>query len=230
MHSLIYGADGATGTRLVRQALDAGHTVRASVRKLDSPPLVAERLEWIESDVLGAVGLAQDMAGIDAVLNAVGIAASPQTAVSPPPLHSKGTRNIVEAMRETGVTRLVTISASFVETMARGPVWFELAARLGLHEIFDDMAKMEDFLREQDDIDWTAVRPGWLLDEAASGDYGVFENVIPKDLIRTRTGDLAHFILTCAQGGLHIRETPAIARPEPNTKSGPEAILAEIVG
>ncbi len=91
--------------------------------------------------------------------------------------------------------RLVTISASFVETMARGPIWFQAAARLGLASIFAQMGEMEKILQATPWLRWTAIRPGWLLDEAASGDFEVFHDVIPEDLIRTRTGDLAAFML-----------------------------------
>ncbi|MEM9798455.1 MAG: NAD(P)H-binding protein [Pseudomonadota bacterium] len=230
MHFLIYGADGATGTRLVDQALAGGHRVRASVHDLGTPPRRDAALEWVESDVLKGEGLDRDMAGVDAVLNAVGIDAGPDTVISPPPLHSEGTQNLLDAMRRAGVDRLVTISASFVETLSRGPVWFEAAARLGLKSIFEDMAKMEEVLREARDIRWTALRPGWLLDEGPSGDIRVFDDVIPPDLIRTRTGDLAAYMLRCATEDLHIHETPAIARPEPDAKSGPDAVLKEMVG
>jgi nucleoside-diphosphate-sugar epimerase len=230
MHVLIYGADGATGLRLVRQALERGHRVRASVRVLGEPPLEARDLDWTETDVMDRSTFGTDMEGIDAVLNAVGIDAGPSTVLSAPPLHSQGTANILAAMRASDVDRLVTISASFVETLARGPIWFEAAARLGLKSIFDDMARMEDHLRTVDDVRWTAVRPGWLLEEAPSGDVRVFDDAIPPDLIRTRTGDLAAFMLDCAEGDLHVHATPAIARPEPASKSGPDAVLAEMLG
>ena len=229
MHVLIYGADGATGARLVEQALDRGHTVRASCRALDGSERAAEGLEWVETDLLEADGPRGDMAGVDAVLSAVGIDAGPSTVVNPPPLYTDGTRNVIAAMEEAGVDRLVVISASFVETMARGPIWFEAAARLGLSQIFAQMGEMEKILRATPALRWTAVRPGWLLDEAASGDFEVFEDVIPEDLIRTRTGDLAAFMLDCAEGDLHIHATPAIARPEPASKSGPDAVLAEMM-
>lgn len=230
MHILVYGADGATGTRIVDQALARGHRVRASVHSLTGNERQADGLEWVETDLMQADGPKGDMAGIDAVLNAVGIDAGPDTVVNPPPLQTDGTRNLLAAMQDAGVDRLVVISATFVETMARGPIWFEAAARLGLAEIFAQMGKMEDILRDTPWLRWTAIRPGWLLDEAASGDARIFDDVIPEDLIRTRTGDLADFMLDCAEGDLHIRATPAIARPEPAEKSGPDAVLKEMVG
>ncbi|WP_298434572.1 NAD(P)-dependent oxidoreductase [uncultured Jannaschia sp.] len=227
---LVYGADGATGLRIVRQGLAAGHTIRAGYHAGDPPDVTGPDVTWIKSDLMTRDGLEADLAGVDAVLNAVGIDAGPSTFVNPPPLHTEGTANLIEAMRATGVDRLVTISASFVETMARGPIWFQAAARLGLKSIFDQMAEMERILRATEQLRWTAVRPGWLLDEGPSGDYRVFDDVIPPELIRTRTGDLADFMLRCATEDLHIRGTPAIARKEPASKSGPDAVLAEMLG
>ncbi len=229
MHILVYGANGATGARLVTLALDRGHRVRASDVTLAEGRPQHERLEWVETDILTPAAPARDMEGIDAVLDAVGIAAGPSTVFSPPPLYSEGTRNVLRAMEDGGVSRIVVISATFVETMARGPIWFEAAARLGLASIFAQMAEMEEVLRASS-ARWTAVRPGWLLVADPSGDYGVFEDVIPEDLIRTRTGDLADFMLRCVEEDLHVRGTPAIAREEPAEMSGPDAVLRDMLG
>lgn len=229
MHLTIYGADGAVGTRLVDQALERGHTIRAAAHTLSDDVRRHERLTWTESDLMSPDGLAADMDGADAVLSAVGIDAGPDTIVFPPKLHTEGTLNLIRAMRAAGKDRLVVISASFVETMDRGPVWFRMAAQVGLRAIFDQMADMERLLHATETLRWTAVRPGWLLDEPHSGDYRVFDGVIPPDLIRTRTGDVAHFMLDCAERDLHVRQTPAIARPEPASKSGPDAVLKEMI-
>lgn len=230
MHILVYGADGKTGARLVDQALARGHRVRASCHSLSGSERKAEGLEWVATDLMDGDVPMGDMVGIDAVLNAVGIDAGPDTVINPPPLHTTGTRNILAAMRSANIDRLVTISASFVETMARGPIWFEAAARLGLASIFAQMGEMEKILQATPWLRWTAVRPGWLLDEDATGEAQVFDDVIPEDFIRTRTGDLAAFMLDCAENDQHLRATPAIARKEPADKSGPEAVLKELVG
>lgn len=230
MHLLIYGADGATGGRIVSQALERGHRIRATYHAGEPPAMRHADLDWVQSDLMTREGLDADLDGVDAVLNAVGIDANPRTALHPPKLHTEGTHNLIEAMRAAGPDRLITISASFVETMARGPIWFRAAAELGLKSIFEQMADMERMLDVARDIRWTAVRPGWLLDEVPSGDYQVFDDVIPEDLIRTRTGDLADFMLRCAEKDLHVHGTPAIARPESARVSGPDAVLKEMLG
>jgi nucleoside-diphosphate-sugar epimerase len=229
MRLTIFGADGATGGRLVEAALAAGHDLRAVHYGETPPERRHDRLDWVRGDLMRREGLEALVEGSDAVLNAVGIAAGPDTVLKAPPLHTEGTVNLIEAMRDAGCDRLVTISASFVETTARGPIWFRAAAGTGLRSIFDQLATMELILRATETLRWTAVRPGWLLDEGPSGDYRVFERVIPEDLIRTRTGDLAAFMLRCAEDDLHIRDTPAISRPEDPAKSGPDAVLREIV-
>jgi len=230
MHILIYGANGDTGARLVDEALRRGHTVRASAQTLTGSEKQADGLEWVVTDLMERNGPAGDMAGIEVVINAAGIDAGSNTVLNPPPLHTEGTRNVLAAMYSNEVDRLITISASFVETMSRGPIWFEAAARFGLASIFQQMGEMEKILQATPWLRWTAVRPGWLLDEAASGDFQVFHDVIPEDLIRTRTGDLAVFMLECAEQDLHIRATPAIARPEPADKSGPDAVFKAFLG
>ncbi|PWJ15064.1 NAD(P)-dependent oxidoreductase [Jannaschia seohaensis] len=229
MHLTIFGAQGATGTRLVDAALAAGHVVRAIYHATSMPERRHDRLSWQKGDLMKREGLEALLQGTDAVLNAVGIEAGPRAVIDPPKLHSQGTLNLILAMRAVGVDRLVTISASFVETRARGPIWFRAAAETGLRAIFEQLGEMERLLRATETLRWTAVRPGWLLDEGPSGDYRVFPEVIPEDLIRTRTGDLAAFMLACAERDLHIRKTPAIARPEDPAKSGPDAVLREIV-
>ena len=115
-----------------------------------------------------------DMDGIDAVLNAVGIDAGPYTVVNPPPLHTDGTRNCSPRCEGASVDRLITISASFVETMSRGPIWFEAAARLGLASIFAQMGEMEKILQATPWLRWTRRAPRMV---AGRGGVGRFSGV-----------------------------------------------------
>lgn len=52
MQLTIFGASGATGRRLVEQALDAGHTVTAVVRDPARLPIRHQRLKLGVADVL----------------------------------------------------------------------------------------------------------------------------------------------------------------------------------
>lgn len=223
---LILGAAGDTGAAVVRHALERGYRVRVADRK-ETGFASDERVEEVIVDVLEDEGLDAAMDGITTVVSGLGLPIEdPKTAVDPPPLYSAGTRNIVEAMRRTGADRLVVVSATFVETTERGPLWFRTAARSALTKVFDDMRAMEATLADARDIRWTAVRPGWLYPEASyAGDSTVTANVIPQDMIRTRVEDLAAFMLDCALSDEWVHATPAIARPEDPSVSQPIAVL-----
>ena len=131
----VFGASGATGREVVRHALRAGLEVVAIDR---SQPDEEDRLEGVtyrQADVLED-DLADAMKGCDAVISTLGVAFSPSNAMSPPPLYTKGTGNILDGMQRAGIDRIVVISAAFVAdqpslpkwSMASAPLW-ELSAR-----------------------------------------------------------------------------------------------------
>ncbi|MDF0600409.1 NAD(P)H-binding protein [Psychromarinibacter sp. C21-152] len=219
MRLVIFGAAGKVGRAATDEALRRGHDVVAADRAgPPEGPARGARPDWHRVDLLGDDPM-PPMAGADAVLSCIGLPMGPETVLAPPPLYTEGTRRIVEAMRAAGMRRLVVISASFVTTLQRGPVWFRGAAAVTLGAVLRQMAEMERMLRESDGLDWTAVRPGWLLDAPAAGDFEVSEGAIPAGTLRTRIPDLAAFMLDCAEQGLFVGRTPAIARAEPVASS-----------
>ncbi|RVV98438.1 hypothetical protein EKE94_05820 [Mesobaculum littorinae] len=228
MKLCVFGALGATGRDIVDAAVANGHDVRACDMARDPGNALPAGVEYRRVDVLNDDPAAA-VAGCDAVLSALGLAFGPKAAMDPPPLYSDGTRAIIAAMEAAGrPERLIVISATFIATRDRGPVWFRAAANLGLDRIFAQMSEMEHALRASS-LDWTAVRPGWLMDGPATGDATVVADVIPQGMIRTRHADLARFMLHCAETGEWSRATPAIARPEPEEKSSLSALFSELL-
>ena len=229
MKIVIFGSTGATGREAVGRALDKGHHVLALDAHSHESDIESDRLTHGVVDVLND-DLAPHLDGADAVLSCLGVGNDPQTLLDPPPLYTDGTRRIVEAMKDVGCRRLIVISASFVETTDRGPIWFRVPAKVGLHKVFEQMAEMEAMLRATRAIDWTAVRPGWLMKGPMTGDYTVTPDVIPEDMIRTRMADVAHFMLHCAETGDWSRATPAIARHEDAEATSLSTVVREIMG
>jgi len=130
-------------------------------------------------------------------------------------------------MARQDIRRLIVISATFVEEANRGPIWFQIPARAGLARVFAQMREMEDMLQDRHGIDWTAVRPGWLMQGEMTRDYVVQADVIPEGLIRTRQAALAHFMLNLAQSDDWLRQTPALARAEDARATSPAAVARE---
>ena len=228
MKILVLGAHGVTGQEVVKQAVAKGHHVRAAEMKWpDDAPPAGHNVERVTANVIED-DLGPIVDGVDAVISALGVPGDPKTLMDPPPLYTTGTRNLIDAMDARGVRRLVTISASFVVTHDRGPLLFRTTAIPALTRVLHQMGEMEDLLLASD-LDWTAVRPGWLLPEPLTGDYVVTPDVIPEDLIRTRHADLAHFMLHCVESGEWARATPAIARPEAGELSSSFEVVKEML-
>lgn len=226
---VIFGASGATGKAAIAAARNRGHRVRAVDHHPPEEPADDPMITHMQGDVLND-DLSDHVRGADAVLSCLGVGNDPQTLLSPQPLYTQGTAAICDAMEAEGVKRLIVISASFVETRDRGPIWFKLPAMVALHRVFEQMAEMEAELRQRNTLDWTAVRPGWLMDGTATQDYTVTADVIPENLIRTRHADLADFMVRLAETEDWVRATPAIAREEPSCASSPLAVLDEAIG
>ena len=224
---LLFGATGDTGREILNQALDAGHYVHMAERSFPDSFGLHKNCTRHEADLLEG-DLSPLMQDIDCVISAVGLGRDPQTLASPPPLYTEGALNIVKAMRATDVKRLVVISAAFADPDVSSPAWFK-AATASLKRIFGQMADMERVLETTENIDWTAVRPGWLLDRPNTGDYKVAMNDLPEGTLRTRHGDLADFMLRCALDGKYIREKPFIARAEDTALESPPALIEEFV-
>ncbi|MBS1303023.1 NAD(P)H-binding protein [Loktanella sp. SALINAS62] len=227
MKLAVLGAKGAVGQHLVDQALGRGHTIMAI--ELDCSDMTPrDGLSCVDGDVLGD-DLSPHFAGCDAVLSCLGVGNAPRTLLDPPPLYTRGTSNILTGMHGAGVDRLIVISASFVAAKDRGPIHFRVPVMAALHNVLDQMAEMEAQLRGSA-VNWTAVRPGWLMQGDLTADYVVTPDVIPEDMIRTRMADVAHFMLELAESGGWPRQTPALARVEALETTSIAAVMREMTG
>jgi putative NADH-flavin reductase len=208
MRLTIFGATGKTGRHLVRQALDAGHEVVAFARTPSKLEVEDERLRVVQGDVREAERVAKAVAGADAVLSVLG-----PTSNEPPYEVTQGMRNIVAAMEEHGVRRLVQSVGAGVRAPTDEPGLFDrlikLALKLFSRHVYEDMARMADVVRESG-LDWTLVRVPMLTDEPSTGDLEVdlqVQNVGP----RVSRVDMAAFILDQADDRTYVRQAPVIS-------------------
>jgi putative NADH-flavin reductase len=166
---LVVGATRGTGRQVMQQALAAGYAVTALARDPARVGVEHGRLRVLQGDVLDAATLAAAMAGHDAVVSTIGV-----TSRGPTTLYSEGMRNILAAMRATGVARLVAVSASPLgidegDTLPSRLLMKPLMLAI-LKEPYADMARMEEEIRASG-LDWTIVRPPRLTDKAPTGRY-----------------------------------------------------------
>ena len=166
--------DGSTGRRLVQQALDAGHDVRAVTRQPQSFPVGGPGLEVVAADATVEV----PVSGAAVVLSTLG---TPFTR-RPVRLYSHSTATVLAAMRREGVRRLVVVSSSAAEPHHHAEGGFLLnrviqplvTATIG-KSTYDDMRAMEKLVRDSN-LDWTIVRPSGLFDSDSVTRYRLSES------------------------------------------------------
>jgi putative NADH-flavin reductase len=195
MKLTIFGASGATGTCLVRKALEAGHEVTAVVRDPARLTVPAQpRLHVITADVMDPASISPAVADADAVITAI----APH-GTGPSTLRQDSTRSIIQVMGKTGARRLQFISGSIVADEGESPYLRYLikpvARRTFLRHVTADFLATEQEIQASD-LDWTIFRPPSLTDRPARGSYRVaVERSLPRCFSITRA-DLAACMLS----------------------------------
>ncbi|GAA1829787.1 hypothetical protein GCM10009682_55800 [Luedemannella flava] len=194
MRIAVVGANGRTGRLVVEQALSRGYGVTALARKPHRPSAPDPQLSSVALDVHDRDRVVGALRGVDAVISTLGIGTSREPTVT----YSEGTRNLLHAMSEQGIKRIVVVSASPV-----GPredqAFFDRRVVMPILDRFfgatyEDMRRMEAVLAASD-ADWTSLRPPRLLEKPPTGRYRLSSSA-PLPKARTLTyADLAAALL-----------------------------------
>ena len=105
MNVIVFGATGTVGRLAVEQLLGAGHSVTAFARHPERLAIDHPALARVAGDALSAADVAAAMPGHDAAVVVLGAGASRRSTI-----RSEGTLNVIRAMQETGIRRLVVQS------------------------------------------------------------------------------------------------------------------------
>ncbi|KAB1904530.1 NAD(P)H-binding protein [Micromonospora sp. AMSO1212t] len=119
MRVLVTGATGRLGRVAVPRLRDEGFTLRAMSRR----PRTGDGVEWVTADLATGAGLAEAVAGVDAVLH---LASSPQRRTHD--VDVLGTRRLAVAAGHAGVRHLVFVSIVGVDRVPLGYYRHKLAA------------------------------------------------------------------------------------------------------
>ena len=167
MKLIIFGSTGRTGKRLVEQALEQGHEVTAFARSPEKVELTHTNLRIVQGDVLDLDAVSRAIRGMDAVLCALGSGPFDKNQIL-----SKGTKNIIHAMQESGVKRVICQSAMGVGDSrdALPFIYKYLLIPTLLRFVYADHEIQESYLKDSR-LDWTIVRPGALIQGELTGAY-----------------------------------------------------------
>ena len=193
MNILIFGASGATGHELVKQALVQGHTVFAFVRNPEKLKVTHANLNIIQGDVVNYQLVEQAVKGKDVVLSALG---APTPFKYNQPI-TDGVNNIVKAMQTNGTKRFIYLS--FIGTgEGRNDAGFiikHIAPKLLKAEIKGHRDR-ESMIR-QSHLQWTIIHSPTLTNGKHTSKYRSGENISSKGFTVTISrADVADFMLS----------------------------------
>jgi uncharacterized protein YbjT (DUF2867 family) len=197
MKLLVIGASQGTGALTVEAALARGHQVTAFARnpqrlQLDSPNITRVSGNFHEPpSVLAAVP------GHDAVI-VTASSTSMKGFKQQPDYFSRGTRAVIDAMKTTGVRRLVVLSAYGAGDSRRlaNFIFDKLIIGWLLALPYADHDRQETLVRESG-LDWVIARPTRLTNGPARKRYQATAEIVkvPSAIARA---DVADFLVEAA--------------------------------
>ena len=190
---IVFGATGGTGNQVVEQALLAGHKVTVIIRNPDAFAIQHQRLEIIKGDVFQPSTFQNAMKEKDAVVSCLGIKKREPTTV-----YSEGVGNIITAMQQAGINRIICLSAAAVIVPPKGSFLAKFIAKNILQPLFKysfaDMLLMEKMLLGSH-LNWTVIRPPRLTDAERTGKYRTTMNEPLPNPSKISRADLADYIV-----------------------------------
>lgn len=211
MKLIVFGATGATGKRIVEQALEQGHLVTAFVRDPSKLGLMHSNLTIAKGDIMDLASVMPAIQGQEAVLCAIGAPANKTGNI-----RSEGTKNIIQAMKATGVKRLICqTSMGYGDSkkfLDQTPFIFKhIIVPFILKKAFADHALQEEYIK-QSQLDWIIARPANLTDEAYTGVYKQGFPLTEKKLkMKISRADVADFMLKQLTTNTYLRKTPGLS-------------------
>ena len=205
MKVIVFGGTGTVGRLVVEEAIDQGHEVTLLTRDRARVGPPRTRVHVVEGDVFDARAIAPVIAGHDAVVVTLGGGRKGG-------VRARGTAAIIEAMRATGVRRLVVQSLIGVGDSREqlNFFWKRLMFGLLLRGAFADHVEQERLTRASG-LDWTIVRPGSFTDGPRTGSYRRGFGPQEKTTLKVSRADVAEFVVEQLTDDTWLRQAPSLA-------------------
>jgi len=211
MKLAVYGAGGTIGRRITQEALRRGHQITAVVRNPAWFEAGSPGVKVVQGDVLDPAGVAEAVAGHDAVISAVG------PGQGRPEMLVDAARSLIQGVKQAGVRRLVVVGGAGSLEVVPGVQLvdapdFPAAWRAPALAHRDALA-----VYRTSDLDWTYFSPAAIIEPGGrSGRYQTGADrllVDAKGESRISAEDFAVALLDELERPKHIRERITVANP-----------------
>ncbi len=207
---LIVGASRGIGLETVKLALKAGHSVRAMARSAKAIRQNDPKLEKLEGDALDQHTIERALAGVDAVIQTLGVSPNPELIFSGTSLFSDATRILVNAMEARAVRRLICVTGLGAgDSRGHGGLLYNATLCLILGRIYADKDAQEWIIRRSR-LDWTIVRPTVLTTGPRTGAYCVLVDARDWRSGFISRADVADFLVKQIDDASLVHKTPVL--------------------
>jgi putative NADH-flavin reductase len=195
MKIALFGASGGTGLLLTKRCLAAGHQVTALLRSPDIFPF-CDKVEVIYGDACDPHAILETVKGADVVLSALGARSYGKEDVL-----ERGVPNIIAAMQETGVRRIIVLGSAgaIPDSLKKQPFYRRWIIKKILYNtilkwpVASQIFQYNALLAA--DLDWTMVMPPRLRNIAARGRYRIDGEALPRNGSSIPREDVADFMM-----------------------------------
>ena len=171
MRVLICGASKGIGLETTRQALDAGHDVRALARSASAIDISNSSLEKIRGNSMKTEDVEAAVVGVDVVIQTLGVGLG--ELFQPINLFSDATRILITAMKKQSIKRLICVTGFGAgDSRASISCLQRLPFQVVFGRAYEDKTLQEQLIKESE-LDWTIVRPGVLTNGPQTGRYQI---------------------------------------------------------
>jgi len=214
MKLLILGISGRTGMLVAKEAIKRGHQVVGIAR--DPGTVTIKNAELVQGTPYDYETVQKAITGCDAVICVLGLFHASQSLFgkirTPLDSMSVSTNNAIKAMEDTGIKRIVVMTALGTGTSAKElPALFTFMVRITNIKYSYDDHDIQEKLLEKSSLDWTIVRPVGLTDK--NDNLSILHNLNKEARITNAISRnaVAHFMLECVEKGEFIRQKPGIS-------------------
>ena len=207
MKLIIFGATGTIGKRLVEDALEKNYQVTAFSRhmtKLDS--FENKNLIKHKGNVFNKTEVNNTIKGMDAVVIVLGSGRKGR-------VRAEGTLNIINAMKQNKVKRLICQSTLGVGNSNENLNFFWKNIMFGwfLKSAFLDHELQEQHVKNSG-LNWTIVRPAAFINGEKTGAYKHGFDATEKSLsLKISRADVSDFLLQQIHSDKYLLKTPGLS-------------------
>jgi putative NADH-flavin reductase len=208
MNIVVFGASRGVGSKVVEQALEAGHVVTAFVRSPEKFGITHANLAVFKGDSMDTTAVEKVIEGHEAVISTLGPTRPPV-----PQMMETSAKNIVAAMNKHGVQRLVSTTGAGIRQPEDEPKFIDrfigFLLNLLVKDVVLDSAENVKTIQASD-LEWTIVRFPRLMDGEHTRKYRV--GFVSKDSgTQISRADGADFVLKELTEKKWLRKLPLVS-------------------